>query len=94
MKEYNEDEAVACMRAAIGDHEVNDDDIVEVLDLIFDYYDDNGELEIDVDDDADSDIEAMTDYVAKYLAKNDCQFSREEIERMVRAEIQYEESLF
>ena len=95
MIEYNETEAVALMAAAVPENLRDIDAICEVLDLIYDYYDENGDLDIDADEYADEDIEDMTAYIMRCFAKNgpSTEFSGEQISAMIRAEIQYEESL-
>ncbi len=94
MKEYNETEAIELMCAAIPEEYRDNDSVCEVLDLIYDYYEDNGDLDIDAGDD-DADVEEIVAYVVRYFKKNapSIHFSAEQIEAMVRAEIAYEESL-
>lgn len=94
MKEYDEDEAVRLMSEAAKPHTVSDEDIYQILDLIFDYYDENGELDIDADDDSDTDVDDMVDYIAKYLkGKSETDLSKNLIKSLVQAEMAYEESL-
>lgn len=96
MKDYDESEAVAAMLAKLAKDRRNDDAAFEVLDLIYDYYEDNGDLDISIDDDeSETDLAEMTAYIIKQLHKHpaDIDFSPEEIEAMIRAEIEYEESL-
>ena len=96
MKEYNENEAIELMAATLPEDLRDSDSICEVLDLIYDYYDDNGDLDIDMDDDdSDDDIEAMVDFIVKYFKKNApaISFTPAQIAAMVKAEIEYEESL-
>ena len=95
MKEYDEDTAMRLMLEAEGAGKVDEDTAAEVLDLIFDYYDENGDLDINFDDEDDEpDIAAMVAYVQKYLHKNGAvNLSDAKVEAMVLAEIAYEESL-
>ena len=94
MKEYDEDEAIALMKNALGPAEPADEDIYQVLDLIFDYYDENGELDIDADADDETDIDDMTDFIAGYLkGKSKSSLTREQIKTLILAEIEYEDSL-
>ena len=87
------------MNAALDADRRNEDAVYEVLDLIFDYYEDNGDLEIDFDDedisDDGTDIAGMVKYISKILAKRPASvnFTNAEIEAIVKAEIAYEESL-
>lgn len=94
MKEYDEDEAIALMKNALGKDAPADDDIYQILDLIFDYYDENGELDIDAEADDDTDIEEMVDFIADYLkGKSQTVITRDQIKTLVLAEIAYEDSL-
>jgi len=94
MKEYDEDEAITLMSKALGADAPSDEDIYQVLDLIFDYYDENDQLEIDVEGDDETDIEEMVDFIAGYLkGKSEASFTREQIKALVLAEIAYEDSL-
>jgi len=91
MKEYDEDEAIALMKSALGPEAPADEDIYQVLDLIFDYYDENGELDIDADADDETDIDEMTDFIAGGKSKSS--LTREQIKALVLAEVGYEDSL-
>lgn len=96
MKDYNEEDAIKMMAAQLPEALRDSDAISEVLDLIYDYYDENGDLEIDSDDDEESEnVDEMARYIADYLRKNPpaVNFSIENIASMVRAEIMYEQSL-
>lgn len=84
------------MMAALPEEVRDTDSVCEVLDLIYDYYDDNGDLEIDPEDDDDGeDIAEMVDYISRMLYKNPpaVAFTEAEIAAMVKAEIEYEISL-
>lgn len=94
MKEYDEDEAIAMMGKSLGADAPSEEDIYQVLDLIFDYYDENGELDIDADADEDTDIDEMVSYIARYLkGKSSAVLSPAQIKALVLAEIAYEDSL-
>lgn len=99
MKEYDEEAAMKQMILAPGCSSVDDNTAAEVLDLIFDYYEENGDLDISsaFDDDADdveNDISEMVSFVHKYLQKNSgSNLTDAQIEAMIRAELDYEESL-
>ncbi len=85
------------MTAALPEERRNSDAAFEVLDLIYDYYDENGDLDIDCgdDDDDEPDIDGMVAYIARFMKKNsEVAFTAEELAAMVRAEIEYENSLF
>ncbi len=96
MKDYDESEAVAAMLAKIAKNRRNDDAAYQVLDLIYDYYEENGELDISIDDDdSETDLAEMVAFIVKQLHRHpaDVDLTPEEIEAMIRAEIEYEESL-
>jgi len=94
MKEYDEDAAMRQMLGADGAGDVDENTTAEVLDLIFDYYEENGDLDPDFDNDEETDVAAMVAYIQKYLRKNATStLSDAQVEAMVLAEIAYEESL-
>ena len=95
MKEYDEDEAAALMCAATG-NKCSHDDAIELIDIIYDFYDENGDLDIDFDDDdCDADIDEIVAYIRKALRKNplSTQLSDDELRAAAAAEIEYENSI-
>lgn len=102
MKEYDENNAIEAMRkifpADISDR-YNDDELLNLIDIIWDYYEQNGLLDIDIsDDDTDDDPEMLirdiTDYAVRMLRKDkNATLAAEYIEPLIRAEIGYEDSL-
>ena len=96
MKEFDEDEAIKlmCEAAALSGADAADA-ACEVLDIIYDYYDANGELDIDAQDDDDDDANSIADYVKAQLAKSPAALplSAGQIEAMVKAELDYEDSI-
>lgn len=102
MKEFDENTAAALMLAALPAERrglFSDDDAIEVIDLIFDYYDEAGLTELDFDDEDDMDLEAerrgAVEHVLKAFAKDSQApaFTPDDIAAMVDAEMNYEESL-
>lgn len=97
MKDYSEEEAVSAMRAAVAGADAYDDDqLLNLIDIIFDYYEDNGNLEIDLDDetDEDADVQHIAAHATRLLAKDSGNIIRpEHIAPLVAAEIDYEMSL-
>ena len=93
--EYNEDDAIRYMRDNVeGAQAYDDDQILNLIDIIFDYYDENGDLEIDCDDEDADDTAGIAAHAAKLLAKDPGNEIRpEHIEPLVAAEIEYELSL-
>lgn len=98
MKEFDEKEAVKAMRAALspeGSLRCDDDELLNIIDIIWDWYDDNGLLDIDAEaDDDDVNVEALSAHVRKMLAKDKLSpVHPDEVEPLVAAELQYEQSL-
>lgn len=99
MQEFDETKAVGLMLEAIGADKADEnlrDSACEVLDLIYDYYESHGELNMsDLDEDSDDDPAAIAAYVARHLAKNgpECGFTPDQLVKMVESEIDYEDSL-
>ena len=83
------------MRASVDGADAYDDDqILNLIDIIFDYYDDNGGLDIDCDTDADDDIDAIAAHASALLTRDKgCIIRQEHIAPLVAAEIEYEISL-
>lgn len=90
--EFNEDEAIKYIISKLGEAYAgtDEDEILNVIDIIWDYYDENGLL--DLDNDQDTDVDELLAYCKKTLAKDPgCPFSTDEIERIVMAELEYED---
>lgn len=100
MKEFDENAAVAAMRQALSPEKAqiySDDDLLEVLDLIFDHYEESGALEPDLVED-EEDEEAMiaeaVEYIERFLRKSkDNKIDAADLPALVKAELDYEESL-
>lgn len=98
MKEFDEKEAVKAMREALtpeASERCSDDELLNVIDIIWDWYDENGLLDIDTEaDDEDVNVDALTAHVRKMLAKDKLSPIRpDEVEPLVAAELRYEQSL-
>ncbi|MDE5919035.1 MAG: hypothetical protein K2H05_05955 [Duncaniella sp.] len=98
MAEYDEKAAVKTMRAAIGTDTASsypDDELINIIDIIWDWYDDNGLLDIDAEaDDEDVNVGELTAHVRRMLSKDKLSPIRaEDIEPLVAAELAYEQSL-
>lgn len=97
MKEFDENKAVEFINSRLGDKRYPADEILNVIDMIWDYYESNGMLEIDDDEDdmADEDIEAqLIDYVKKMLTRDEeAMIDPVHVPAIVKAELDYEESL-
>lgn len=92
---YDENEAIKYIKAALKQSEgvsYSDDDILNIIDIIWDYYEQNGLLDLDNDDELDYDH--LLDSV-KHLLKKDKgnKVKEEHVETIVKAELDYEDSL-
>ena len=98
MKEFDEKEAIKVMRGVLSEESsrlYDDDELLNVIDIIWDWYDDQGLLDIYTEaDDEDVNTEALIKHVGKMLAKDtDSPIRREDVEPLVSAELRYEQSL-
>lgn len=98
MNIYDEQEAVTFIKSHISDglaRRCDDDTILEIIDIIFDYYEDHDLLELDVDDDdSDDDIDAIIAHAVKIVGKDKhLSLSPDDVAQIVKAEIDYELSL-
>lgn len=100
MEIFDEDIAVKYILAKLAENprittKYNADDILEVIDLIWDYYEDNGMLDIDmeVEDEVQQsvDISAMSAWVTKMIKKDrNSRIKQEDIQPIIMAELEYE----
>ncbi len=99
---YTEDDAIKYIRqhtpAEIAEA-YSDDEILNIIDMIFDYYEQNGMLDID-DDDLDDDLEPeqlaaeITDYATRMLRRDrEAKMRPEHLRPIIDAELAYEESV-
>jgi hypothetical protein len=96
--EFDENKAVEFINARLreaGRNAYPDDEVLNVVDMIWDFYEENGLLDIDADDDSDDDIEPdMIDYVTRMLKKDKgASIDVNDVPLMVRAEVDYEDSV-
>lgn len=72
-----------------------DDELLNVIDMIWDYYEENGLLEIDMAEDDPDDVEPeVIDYVGRMLRKDrEASIRPDDIPLIVRAEMDYEDSV-
>lgn len=90
--EFDEIKAIAYIKAHAGDAAIaayDDDDILLVIDTIFEYFE-----KYDENMDFDDDVEKVSAYVKRQLAKDkDNQISLDHVLSIVKAETAYEETL-
>ena len=97
--EFDESNAVAFINDRLreaGRNPYPEDEVLNVVDMIWDFYEENGLLDVDADDDAeDEDIEPdMIDYVTRMLRKDKrATVDPADVPLMVRAEVDYEDSV-
>jgi len=96
MFEYDEDDAVAFIRNYLPQElktKFSDDDLNYIIDLIYEYYDDKGLLNDDVES-VEIDLDDLTAFVVKNAKKDKVGvYEDEEIHFIVDGEIAYCESL-
>lgn len=94
---YDEEAAVSFIKAFIPQEsstKFSDDDILFIIDCIWDFYEDNGFLEISIDQEDEFDIDNLVDYVMKAIKKDgEINASEDDIRIIINAELQYEESI-
>lgn len=100
MELYDENKAVEHINNALiekGKTAYPEDEILNVIDMIWDYYEENGLLEISADFEADEDEDIsseLCDYIARMLKKDrHATVKSEDISTIVEAEIEYEDSI-
>lgn len=101
MKEFDENEAIEFMRNSLPENArtiYDDDQLLNIIDIIWDYYEQNGMLDIDVDSDESDDEENMLseliDYAQRMIKKDrNATIISEHIPSLVEAELKYEDSI-
>lgn len=98
--EYDENIAIKQIRKVLSDKSnaiYDDDEILNVIDMIWDFYDENGMLDIDLEDgedDSEAIYSELCDYVVRMLKKDkDAKVLPEDVPAIVKAEVDYELSL-
>ena len=96
---FDEEKALIFIRKYIGEkisQKYSDDEILEIIDLIWDYYENKGFLSLDLDETEEEilDADELTAYVKKELANDEeIIMDPSDIGLIVKAELEYEESL-
>lgn len=96
---FDEDNAVKFIRAELP-KDVNDkyvdDEILNIVDIIWDYYETKGFLSLNLDETEEEvlDVDDLTKYVKKEVKNDkDLIMDPKDVELIVKAELDYEESL-
>ena len=96
---FDEEKAVSFIRKAIGEKisdKYSDDELLFIIDTIWDYYENNGFLSLDMDetDEEILDSDDLVNYVKKEVANDEeLMMDPSDIGLIVKAELEYEESL-
>lgn len=99
LMKYDEDDAIKFIRETLPDtvsRQYTDDEILYVIDIIWEWYEKNGYLKIDagVTEEEEMDVDKLTAYVAKEIRKDgEVIIDSKDIDMIVRGELQYEESI-
>lgn len=102
MAEYDENIAIRRMRNAIPQEvskEYDDDQLLNLIDIIWDFYEQNGMLNIDFENlDSENDGEQMlselVDYAQRMLKKDKCaKIDHQYVKDLIQAELDYEDDL-
>lgn len=93
--EFDENKAIDFINSRLEGKTYPQDEILNIIDMIWDYYESNGLLEIDDEDDEDDSLEEqLIDYVNNQLARDkEANVDKADVPAIVRAELEYEESL-
>jgi hypothetical protein len=96
---FDEDEALKFIRAELSEDvnlKYDDEEILCIIDIIWDYYESNGFLSLNLDETEEEvlDIDNLMKYVKKEVkADDDLNIDSKDVEKIVKAELDYEESL-
>ncbi len=98
-KEFDENDAISFIRSYVPKeirNKYSDDDILLLIDTMFDYFEKGDEDEVLYDDDVvdENNINEIVNYVKKSLRKDpDNQIDVEDIKYLVEGELEYENTL-
>ncbi len=93
---YDEDEAVKFIMnylPAENKPKINEDAVEYVLDVVYDFYDENGLIDEDSTDEASIDEEEMFKFIVKCVKKDKMDLSEDEIQLILDGEFEYGKSL-
>lgn len=97
--EFDEQKAIEFINSrlvAAGRKAYPDDEVFNVIDMIWDFYDENGLLDVESDPESEpDDIEQeVVDYVLRMLRKDKgASVAPEDVPLMVNAEMEYEDTI-
>ncbi|NLI71483.1 MAG: hypothetical protein GX361_01970 [Bacteroidales bacterium] len=93
---YDEDDAVKFILEQIPaelKEKINEDTINYVLDVVYDYYDQNGLLDEESVDETDIDEEEMLQFVVKAARKDKIDLDEDDIQLVLDSEYEYGKSV-
>lgn len=94
---YDEEASVKYIREHLPaeiSESIVDDDIVYIVDMMYEYYDSKGFLEGNDDDEVEIDVEELTAGVLKMAKADDIKaFTEEQVEAIIEAELGYCDTL-
>lgn len=100
MESFDENKAIAAINRALsesGRNPYDEDQLINVVDMIWDYYEENGMLDVDDDFEADDDEDVaaeLVDYITRMLRKDKgATIDVADLPIIVQAELDYEDSL-
>jgi len=93
---YDEDDAVKFILNSIpadAKQRINDEKIEYVLDVVYEYYEENGLIDEDSTEEASIDEEDMFKYILKCAKKDKMEISEDDIQLILDGEYEYGKSL-
>jgi len=95
--EYNESDAIRYIQNQLSQN-IKEDDILNIIDLIWDYYESKGLLEISLEDEDEDGVEEDIELIINYVKNNSTKkvsFKEDDnlIKQVIYAEIEYEKTL-
>ena len=93
---YDEDDAVKFILNFLPEDakkSIDDSKIEYVLDVVYEFYDENGLIEEDSTEEASIDEEEMFKYILKVSKKDKMQLTEEEVQLILEGEFEYGKSI-
>jgi hypothetical protein len=98
---YDDNESVKFIKNVLPDdikNKYDDDDIIYIVDLIYEFYDSKGFMDDDVDEEEDDSIDFDEEELVAYVIKNASadgvgKYTSEDVALIVQAELDYCESI-
>lgn len=95
--EYNESDAIRYIQNQLSQN-IKEDDILNIIDLIWDYYESKGLLEFSLEDEDEDGVEEDIELIINYVKNNNTKkvsFKVDDnlIKQVIYAEIEYEKTL-